>query len=319
MSLLSGRATFKPFSYPDCYDFWLKQQKAHWLHTEVNLSSDVTDWRQNLTSSEKQLVGSVLKGFTQVEILVGDYWTQNVARWFPHPEVVMAANTMGAFESTHLAAYSLLDQTLGFDDYSAYIQEPTIKAKLESLMHVKDMANPSKEDMARTLAVFSAFAEGVSLFSSFAVLLNFSRFNKLKGVAQIVSWSCLDEGLHSEFGCYLFRTFIRENPEIMTDDFKKTIYEAARTAVALEDQFIDYAFSGGPVEGLDAYDLKQFIRHRANVKLGDLGFKQNWKNVDKEAVDRMSWFDYITAGVRHTDFFVQRPTDYAKFDASDMF
>lgn len=318
MSLLSGRSTFKPFAYPESYEFWLKQQKAHWLHTEVNLSSDVTDWKQTLTDAEKHLVGSILKGFTQVEVIVGDYWTQNVAKWFPHPEVVMAATTMGAFEGVHQNAYSLLDQTLGFEDYEAYMQEPTIKAKLDSLV-VLSSKKPLKEEIGLSLALFSAFAEGVSLFSSFAVLLNFSRFNKLKGVGQIVSWSVKDEGLHSEFGCYLFRTFVRENPAIMTDEFKKTIYEAARTTVALEDDFIDYAFSMGDVEGLSAHDLKQFIRHRANIKLGDLGFKQNWKNVDKESVDRMSWFDYLTAGVRHTDFFVQRPTDYQKFDASDLF
>lgn len=319
MSLLKGRSTYRPFLYPESYEFWLKQQKAHWLHTEVNLSSDVVDWKQHLTDSERQLIGSVLKGFTQVEVIVGDYWTQHVSKWFPHPEVVMAANTMGAFESVHLAAYSLLDQTLGFEDYEAYLSEPTVKAKLDALMSVNDIRKPSKADIARSLAVFSAFAEGVSLFSSFAILLNFSRFNKLKGVGQIVGWSCKDEALHSEFGCYLFRTFVKENPEIMTDEFKKTIYDAARAAVALEDSFIDYAFSGGAVEGLTPYDMKQFIRQRANTKLGDLGFKQNWKNIDKDALERMSWFDYITAGVRHTDFFVQRPTDYQKFDASDMF
>jgi len=318
MALINGRKTYKPFSYGRAFDYWLQQQQAHWLATEVSLNSDLMDWKENLTEAEKSVIGGILKGFTQSEIVVGDYWTNKVAKWFPHPEVVMAATTMGAFESIHIHGYSLLDESLGFQDYETYVEEPTIKAKLERLVNT---SGETKEDIARSLAIFSAFMEGVSLFSSFAVLMSFSRYNKLKGVAQIVSWSVRDEALHSEFGCWLFKQFIAENSEIWTDEFKKTIYQAARDTVELEDNFIDMVFSKGDVEGLTAYDLKQFIRNRANVKLGDLGLKQNWKNIDKDALKRMEWFDYLSAGVRHDDFFAVKVADYSKsltFD-DDMF
>lgn len=318
MALQDPRNTFKPFKYPKAFDFWLMQQQAHWLATEVSLNSDLMDWKQNLTEAEKSVIGGILKGFTQAEIVVGDYWTNKVTKWFPHPEIVMAATTMGAFETVHIHGYSLLDESLGFQDYEAYVNEPTIKAKLDHLISVP---GDTKEEIARSLAIFSAFMEGVSLFSSFAVLMSFSRYNKLKGVAQIVSWSVRDESLHSQFGCWLFKQFISENPDIWTDEFKKTIYQAARDIIELEDNFIDMVFSNGPIEGLDPLDLKQFIRNRANVKLGDLGLKQNWKNIDKDALKRMEWFDYLSAGVRHDDFFAAKVSDYSKsltFD-DDMF
>ena len=175
--------------------------------------------------------------------------------------------------------------------------------------------------MARSLAVFSAFTEGVALFSSFAILLNFSRFNKLKGVGQIISFSIRDESMHSEAGCWLFREFIKENPELWTDGLKKEIYEAARLTVSLEDDFIDAVFENGAIEGLDPKDLKAFIRNRANVKLGDLGLKTNWKNIDQDALKRMDWFDYLSTGIESQDFFAQRVSTYSKgtMDTDKMF
>jgi ribonucleoside-diphosphate reductase beta chain len=222
----------------------------------------------------------------------------------------MMAATFSSFEGIHARSYSILNESLHLDDFEAFLYEPTTKAKLDNLM-TKD--GKSKKDIAISLAVFSAFAEGVSLFSSFAILLNFSRFNKMKGMGQIISFSIRDESLHSEAGCWLFRQFVAEYSEVFTDEVKAEIYEAARTAVQLEDDFIDKVFEKGSIEGLDPKDLKQFIRHRANVKLNDLGLKSNWKNVDKEAVSRItSWFDVLSSGVEQQDFFALRPSSYSK-------
>lgn len=143
-------------------------------------------------------------------------------------------------------------------------------------------------------------------------MLNFSRFNKLRGVGQIIQFSIRDESLHSSAGCWLFRTFIKENPEIFTDELKKEIYEAARTTVQLEDDFVDMVFSNGGVEGLSKEDLKTYIRFRTNTKLQDLGLKINWKNIDKSVIDKFFWFDIISQGVEHADFFSGRVTTYAK-------
>jgi len=640
-SLLKGRATYKPFLYPECFDFWLKQQQAHWLATEVPMSADVTDWKTKLSDHEKAVIGGTLKGFIQSEIHVSEYWSGKVAKWFPHPEISMMAVTFGAFESLHTHAYAHLNESLAIDDYDSFLAEPTAKAKIDRLVDANLGANftessENKKLIAKSLAIFSGFTEGVSLFSNFAVLLNFSRYNKLKGIGQIISWSirdecygegteiltpsgwvdlskistsdivaqynmedgqinfvnpsrvveqdyngemirfsgeklafnalttpnhdmiskwehqkswskqkskdlnintkrkipvsggsigektsvtsieqfrimtqadghiskrytgvrsktipvkfsfakerkierfrkivkdcgfsftetqrvavknkkdqklfsvnvpvslgidktfdwidlskistswveefvfeiaqwdghtpnsknsgnytyysCVDEKnvdkvqavcslgnywatksiqvddrsnafsdvhrlfihkmnekrlgstkktteqyegkvrcvtvpsgaivvryqdsvfiagncVHSSAGCWLFRKFIQENQEIWDDELKKEIYQAARDTVSLEDDFIDKVFEGGILEGLDPKDLKVFIRSRANQKLGELGMKMNWKNLDQEALKRMEWFDFLAAGVEHTDFFNQRVSSYSK-------
>lgn len=329
MSLLKGRTVYKPFAYPQCFEYWLTQNQSHWLATEVPMSADVTDWKQNLTESEKNVIGGILKGFIQTEIHVNEYWSQKVAKWFPHPEIAMMAVTFGAFESIHTHAYAYLNETLGIEDYDAFLAEPTAKAKIDRLIGAGDVKWSEKESVgddmaihvAKSLAIFSAFTEGVSLFSSFAVLLNFSRFNKLKGLGQIISWSIRDESLHSQAGCYLFREFIKENPEVMTDEFKKAIYQAARDTVQFEDDFIDKVFEGAEIEGIDPRDLKVFIRNRANQKLGEIGFKKNWKNIDEEALKKMEWFDFLSTGVEMQDFFSQRVSTYSKgvVNFDDMF
>lgn len=310
MSLMTPRATYAPFEYEQAYRYWELQQQSHWLHTEIAMASDINDWKLNLTDGERNVIGQILKGFTQSEVFIQEYWSQMVAKWFKKPEIQMMSAAFASMESVHAVSYAYLNDSLGLTDFAAFLHEPTAKAKIDRLMETK---GKSKEEIARSLAIFSAFNEGVNLFSSFAVLLNFSRFNKMKGLGQIIAFSIKDESLHSEAGCWLFRTLIEEYPAIMDDTLKKAIYQAARDTVELEDAFIDKAFELGPIEGLDPKDLKQFIRHRTNTKLQDLGMKRkNYTNIDKESLERMQWFDILSAGVSHADFFASRVTDYSK-------
>jgi len=309
MPLLSTRIEYAPFEYQQAYRYWELQQQSHWLHHEIAMAGDIQDWKENLTQSEKNVIAGILKGFTQAEILIEDYWSNKVCNWFKKPEIQMMGNTFASFESIHAVSYAYLNDSLGLTDYKAFLDEPTTKAKIDRLINTK---GKSKEDIAKSLAIFSAFNEGVNLFSSFAVLLNFSRFNKLKGVGQIIAFSIKDETLHSDAGCWLFKQFVSEYPEVFTDEMKKDIYEAARLTVQLEDEFIDKVFELGSIEGLDPKDLKVFIRHRCNTKLPDLGLKPNWKNIDKDALKRMEWFSTLSAGVSHQDFFSGRVTDYSK-------
>ena len=319
MNLMKARPIYAPFEYPQAYDYFVKQQSAHWLPWEVQMSSDINDWALNLSPTDKHVIGSILKTFTISEIHVTDYWANKVANWFKKPEIQMMANTFASFEAIHASGYSFLEESLGIQDYEAFLQEPEAKAKIDRLINTKGKKN--KEDIAKSLAIFSAFTEGVNLFSSFAILMSFQQRNLLKGVGQIVAWSIRDESLHSEAGCWLFREFIKENPEIWTDTLKKEIYDAARLTVDLEDAAIDKAFEKGNLPNLTAKDLKNYIRYRCNTKLQDLGLKQNWKNIDKDSLQNLEWFSIIASGVEMQDFFAGRATGYSKAqtDFSEVF
>ena len=323
--LLQERIVYKPFEYQTAADYWLKQQQAHWLHTEVPMMSDVNDWKQNLTKTEKNIIGSILKGFAQTETVVNDYWSGLVTKWFRKPEIIMMATTFGAFETIHAEAYSLLNETLGLENFAEFMEDEATMAKIENLTAVRDSFNGEKDihEIAKSLAIFSAFTEGVNLFSSFAVLLSFKMQNKLKGVGQIVEWSIRDESLHSEAGCWLFRTLIKENPQLKTPELEAAINEAALLSLKLELDFINKVYEFGDLEGCSKYDLTNFIKNRVNTKLGDLGYSPILTDVDIKSVNNMKWFDALSAGKQHTDFFANRVTNYSKgtkdWDAASIF
>ena len=319
------RVVYKPFEYPEAHDYWMKQQQAHWLHTEVPMMSDVTDWKQNLTDTEKNIIGSILKGFAQTETVVNDYWSGLVTKWFRKPEIIKMAVTFGAFETIHAEAYSLLNEELGLDDFSEFLEDETTMAKIENLMNVRDNMDgtPDWTERAKSLAIFSAFTEGVNLFSSFAVLLSFKLRNLLKGVGQIVEWSIRDESLHSNAGCWVFRQLMKEKPELNTPELKEDIRQAALLSLKLELDFIDKVYEMGDLEGCTKYDLVSFIKHRTNTKMAHLGYDPVVNDIDMDAIQRMKWFDSLSVGKRHTDFFANRVTNYSKgaqkWDANALF
>ena len=319
------RVVYKPFEYPEAHDYWMKQQQAHWLHTEVPMMSDVTDWKQNLSETEKNIIGSILKGFAQTETVVNDYWTGLVTKWFRKPEIIAMATTFGSMETIHAEAYSLLNEELGLDDFSEFLEDETTMAKIENLMNVRDNMDgtPDWTERAKSLAIFSAFTEGVNLFSSFAVLLSFKLRNLLKGVGQIVEWSIRDESLHSNAGCWMFRELMKEKPELNTPELKEDIRQAALLSLKLELDFIDKVYEMGDLEGCTKYDLVSFIKHRTNTKMADLGYDPVVNDIDMDAIQRMKWFDSLSAGKQHTDFFANRVTNYSKgaqkWDANALF
>ena len=324
-NLLQERVVYKPFEYPKAFDYWLKQQQAHWIHTEVPMMSDINDWKQNLNETEKNIIGSILKGFAQTETVVNDYWTGLVTKWFRKPEIIAMATTFGAMETIHAEAYSLLNEELGLDNFAEFLEDETTMAKIETLMDVRDSFNGEVDwhERAKSLAIFSAFTEGVNLFSSFAVLLSFKMRNKLKGVGQIVEWSIRDESMHSEAGCWLFRTLIKENPDLNTPELEAAINEAALLSLQLELNFIEKVYELGDLEGCSKYNLTNFIKNRVNTKLADLGYQPILTDVDMSAVNEMKWFDALSAGKQHTDFFANRVTNYSKghleWDAASIF
>ena len=174
--------------------------------------------------------------------------------------------------------------------------------------------------IAKSLAIFSAFAEGVSLYSAFAVLYSFQLRNLLKGVGQQMKWSVRDESLHSKMGCQLFRHMCEEDPKLL-NDCKEEVLDAAEAILKAEENYIDKMFELGDIENLKAYDLKQFIRKRLNEKIIELGYRDSGEyfEFDKKAASNLDWFYHLTGGLTHTDFFAIRPTDYSKAGEGEDF
>ena len=307
MSLLDANPVYKPFTYPWCYDAWLTQQRVHWLPEEVPLADDVKDWHHKLSKSEHHLMTQIFRFFTQSDIEVNNCYMKHYSQVFQPTEVQMMLAAFSNIETIHIAAYSHLLDTIGMPEteYSAFLQYKEMKAKYD---YMQQFGVDTKKDIALTLAVFGAFTEGLQLFASFAILLNFPRFNKMKGMGQIVTWSVRDESLHCASLIKLFKTFVSENTEIWTQDLQNELYKACETIVIHEDAFVDLAFELGSVEGLTPNNVKDYIRYIANRRLAQLGLQPIYQ-IEKHP---LPWLDTMLNAVEHTNFFENRATEYSK-------
>lgn len=322
MGIIHSRASYKPFEYQEAFEFWEKQQLSFWIYHEINMDKDIYDWKFNLTDAERSIIGNILKSFVQSEVLIADYW-RAMGGIFKKPEIAMMTAAFSSFETIHQASYAYLNDSLGLTNFEEFLQDKLVMERLNQLAEppepfVMDFESYSSyEDqslywgmrLARSIAIFSAFGEGVLLFSAFAILLSFAQRGLMRGLGEIIEMSIRDESLHAKAGVWLYNTYMSENQDIK--GIKKEIYEAGRLAVSIEDRFIDQVFDKGTLENCNKEDLKEFIRQRANNQLRALHLKPEYK-IDKNKVKNLNWFNLASAGDQHADFFASRVTQYAR-------
>lgn len=306
MSLLKASPVYKPFEYPWAFEFWQRQQQLHWLPEEVPLGEDCRDWAQKLSDHERNLLTQIFRFFTQADVEVQDCYFDKYGRIFRPTEIKMMLTAFNNMETVHIAAYSHLLDTIGMPEteYSAFLQYKEMKDKHD---YLSTFDVGSDQDIARTLAMMGGFTEGLQLFASFAMLMNFPRFNKMKGMGQIVSWSVRDESLHCEGIIRLFHTFCQER-QCLTKELKEDILNICQRTVRIEDAFIDLVFEMGPVEGMTPKEIKKYIRYIADWRLGQLGLSPIYMIEEHP----LPWLTPLLNGVEHANFFETRSTEYSK-------
>jgi ribonucleoside-diphosphate reductase beta chain len=304
--LLTPSRAYKPFRYPWAYDFWKRQQQIHWLPEEVPLGEDCKDWATKLSDGERNLLTQIFRFFTQGDIEVQDNYMDRYGRVFRPTEVKMMLSSFANMETVHIAAYALLLETIGMpeSEFGAFLEFQAMRDK-HDYMH--KFGVETEADIARTLAMFGAFTEGLQLFASFAMLMNFPRFNKMKGMGQIVTWSIRDESLHCEGMTKMYHAFRKETGAV-TQAVADDIIDMCKTVVALEDKFIELAFEMGPVQGMTQDDIKKYIRYIADWRLGQLELPKIYGVTEHP----LPWLTAILNGVEHANFFEARATEYSK-------
>jgi len=267
---------------------------------------DVKDWKNQLTTEEKYFLTNIFRFFTQSDIDVAGGYVKNYLPNFPQPEIRMMLTGFAAREALHVAAYSHLIESLGMPEttYNEFLEYDAMREKHEYFMSKVD----NGAILPVKMAAISAFTEGLALFSSFIMLLNFPRHGKMRGMGQIVTWSIVDETQHAEGVIKLFRTFVEENRELWNNETKSQIYTIATKMVELEDKFVDLAFQMGKVEGLRDYEVKEYIRYIADRRLISMGLK----GIFKVKNNPLPWVEAMINAPTHTNFFENRATDYAK-------
>jgi ribonucleoside-diphosphate reductase beta chain len=318
VGLLKSTGTYDVSRYGWAYDCWKRQQQTHWMGEEVPLGADIKDWQSSrLTAPEKNLLTQIFRFFTQSDVEVGDNYLKRYIPIFQPLEVQMMMAAFSNMETVHIDAYALLLKTLGMPqaEFEAFRDYDAMKAKAD-YMHT--FGTNTCSDVARTLAMFGAFTEGMSLFASFAMLLNFPRHNKMNGMGQIVSWSVRDESLHCEGITKLYHAWNEETGAV-TKAVRDDIVDVAKTMVGLEERFVDLAFGMGAIEGMTPDAIKSYVRYIADWRLTQLKLTPVFGNFEETATGYqqvkphpLPWLVEILNGVEHANFFEQRATEYSK-------
>jgi glutaredoxin 3 len=304
MSLLENSKTYKPFKYPWAVEYAVQHELVHWGEHEAKLQDDVSQWKNKLSPQEISHITQILRLFTQSDVAVGTNYLEHYIPKFKNNEIRAMLTSFANREFIHQRSYALLNDTLGLpeDEFATFLEYEQMKDKLEFMTNID---TNSHAGLAKAVAR-SAINEGMSLFSAFVMLINYSRFGKMRGMSEIVQWSIRDESLHAEGMTKLFREFCKEHPRIVNDDFKQDIYGMVREAVSLEDKVIDLAYANGSVEGLTAQEVKDYIRYIADRRLIQLGLKGNYGVSENP----LPWLEPLIATTSHDNFFETVVTEY---------
>ena len=303
--LMEFSETYKPFHYPWAVDITTRHEKMHWIEDELDLSEDVADWKMGkMTPIEKEYVTNILRLFTQSDVAVGQNYFDQFIPKFKNNEIRNMLGSFAAREGIHQRAYALLNETLGLPDseYHAFLEYSEMADKID---YMRKADTNTLRGLGLSLAK-SVFNEGVALFASFVMLLNFQRYGKMKGMGKVVEWSIRDESIHVEGNSKLFKAFCKEHSRIVDEEFKKDIYQISRNIVDLEDKFVDLAYEMGNIEGLEKSEVKEYIRYITDRRLLQLGMKPNFKVKENP----LPWLEWVLNGADHTNFFENRVTEY---------
>lgn len=306
MSLEKFSKTYKPFEHPWAMEVTVKHEEIHWTETELDMADDISDWKLKLAPEQKEFITNILRLFTQSDVQVGQNYYDYLLPIFKNNEVRNMLGSFAAREGTHQRAYALLNDTLGLPDeeFKVFLEYKEMSDKIDFM---KDNNTDTAHDRALSLAK-SVFSEGVSLFASFAMLLNFQRAGLMKSMCTVVEWSIRDETLHVEGNSRLFREYCNENKYVVNNDLKARIYEMANDVVALEDKFIELAYGDNyEISGLNRFDVCNYIRYLTDRRLVQLGLKP----IFEVKTNPIMWLDYIINGTSHDNFFEKRVTEYS--------
>lgn len=285
------------FEYPQYFQAFEKCLTSVWNYKEVPMGEDVRHWEM-ATEYDRRIIGGILRGFTQLECVVGDYWTDWVSKKFPKPEIVAMCRWFGAFEALHGAGYNHLSSTLGINEYEAFMSDETAREKIGYFL------SEIESDLAK-LAIFSGGAEGVSLFSSFAILLSFNLESHFKGLSMIISWSILDEQQHSDMGIKLFKDL--KNERGITKQEIDLIIEGFKAVLENEFNFLDkvFGYDCKAINGVKKEAFYEFIKMRANERIEklELGISNPFPYDVELSREVSSWFFPLASGNVSNDFF----------------
>ena len=311
--IFKRRLHLKPYEYPQLDEYKTAIQHSYWLHTEFNYTSDIQDFKVNVTDAERNAIKNAMMAIAQVEVAVKTFWGDLYHR-MPKPEIGSVGSTFAESEVRHQDAYSHLLEILGLNsEFEKITDIPELFQRVDYLTKGAALARTgSDRDYTLSLLLFSLFIEHVSLFSQFLIIMSFNKYrNIFKGISNVIEATSKEEQIHGLFGIELINIIREENPDWFDDNLERSVIQACRDAYESEEIVIDWIYEAGELDFLPKATVKEFVKNRLNNSLRSVGYETIFE-VDEKAVEDTDWFDDEIVATKHVDFFVKRSINYSK-------
>lgn len=311
--LFHKRTNLKPYEYPELAEYVDAVRHSYWIHTEFNYTSDIHDYKVNLTDSERNTIKNTMLAIAQIEVAVKTFWG-DIYKKMPKPEIGAVGFTFAESEVRHMDAYSHLLNILGLNEEFKHLNEvDIIKKRVAYLEKVISLSRTDEDrQYAQAVLLFSLFIEHVSLFSQFLIIMSFNKHkNVLKGISNAVEATSKEEQIHGMFGMDLINLIKKEHPEWFDDNHRAMVEKMCLDAFEAEGQVVDWIFEEGELEFLPKAVVKEFIKSRLNNSLKGIGMQPLFA-VDEKLVEQTDWFDEEVIATKHVDFFYKRSINYSK-------
>ncbi|WP_338732123.1 ribonucleotide-diphosphate reductase subunit beta [Mangrovimonas cancribranchiae] len=312
-NIFEKRVNLKPYEYPQLYDYVPAIRHSYWIHTEFNFTSDIQDFKSNLSEVEKTAIKNTMLAISQIEVAVKTFWGDIYHR-MPKPEIGSVGATFAESEVRHHDAYSHLLEILGLNkEFEELKKKPVIMKRVQYLeTALKNAKSENNQEYAESILLFSLFIEHVSLFSQFLIIMAFNKHkNMLKGISNVVEATSKEEQIHGDFGIDIINIIKDEHPEWFDDNYNTMIQDLCKEAFIAESKIIDWIFEDGELDFLPKNVVNEFIKNRFNKSLESIGIDKVF-DIDENLLAQTEWFDDEIIGTKHGDFFVKRSINYSK-------
>ena len=311
--IFEKRINLKPYEYPHLYEYVPAIRHSYWIHSEFNFTSDIQDFKIQLTDSERSAIKNTMLAISQIEVAVKSFWGDIYHR-IPKPEIGSVGSTFAESEVRHADAYSHLLEILGLNsEFKELKKKPAIMKRVRYLeTALKNSKSDDNREYAESILLFSLFIEHVSLFSQFLIIMAFNKHkNMLKGISNVVEATSKEEQIHGDFGIDLIKILQKENPDWFTKNYHESIQQMCKDAFEAESEVVDWIFENGELDFLPKAVVNEFLKNRFNNSLESIGIEKVF-DVDQDLVSETEWFDDEIIGTKHGDFFVKRSINYSK-------
>ena len=283
---------FEEVKYKKIADYDSTARGFFWQPEEISLSKDANDFKE-ASDAVKHIFTSNLLRQTALDSLQGRGPTQVFTPVCSLPEVEALMYNWGFFETNiHSKSYSHIIRNIynvpkdvfnTIHDTKEIVDMASSVGKYYDRLHrincmkeIDGKVNEAEHIKAIYLALHASYAlEAFRFMVSFATSLAMVENKIFIGNGNIISLILQDELLHKGWTAYMINQVVKEDPRFAEakQECEAEVYALYMDVIREEKDWATYLFKMGPVIGLNANILRDFVDYTAVGALKDIGIK----------------------------------------------